>query len=357
MVWYCTRESVKTALDEAETARSNAQVDDAIEQGARSVEGLCHRPDGLAPLSATRYFDYPSRTSRAPSWRLWLGPHKATSVSQLTVGGGVTTVAASDYFLEPVNDGPPYDRIEIDLGGPASLNSGTTHQRAVAVTGIWGWTEERRSVGVLTGILAASPTATAALSWTTARIGVGDVLWINDERMFITERTFVDSTQNLQTSLTASEADVTVAVTSGAAFAVDEILLIDAERMRVIDIAGNNLIVKRAQDGSQLAAHTAPTADIYALTGVELDRAKLGTTLASHAVDAVVYRWIPPGLIATLNRAYAINVLVQERVAWARAMQAAAGEAAVEFGGRGIAKLEADVIRIYGRRARTRAIV
>lgn len=356
MVQYCTRESVKTALDEFETARSNAQIDDAIASGALAVEGLTHRPDGFAPTLATRYFDYPSRTQRAPSWRIWLNQWKAISIDTLTVEGGARTLSADEYFLEPANSGPPYDRIDINLGGAGAFGAGDTHQRAIAATGLWGWSNERRSIGALTSTLAASPTATAALSWTTARFGVGDVLFIDDEAMIIAERNFVDSTQNLGISITASEADTTVAVSTGSAFATEEILLLGAERMRIIDIIGNNLVVKRAWDGSQVAAHTSsPTTDIYALTGVELSRGELGTTVAAHAADAVVYRWVPPPPLASLNRAYALNTLLQERSGYARV--AGTGENAREFTGRGIASLEADVFKIYGRKARHRAIV
>lgn len=356
MIQYCTRESVKTALDEAETARSNAQIDDAILSGARDVEGLCNRPEyAFAPVLATRYYDYPSRTSRAPSWRLRFEDGRTViSVSAVTVDNGATTLTAGQYFLTPVNS-PPYTGLEIDLGGSGSFSSGDTYQRAIAATVLEGWTDDNVAIGALTGTLAASTSATASMTWTTARFGVGDILLIGTERMVITERTFVDSTQNLQTSVTASEADVTIAVTDGTAFAVDEIILIGAERMRVIDIAGNNLIVKRAQDGSQLDDHTATTDDVYALTGVELDRAQLGTTLAAHAAADIVYRWKPPPLLASLNRAYALNTLLQERSGYARV--AGTGENAREFTGRGIAALEADVRRVFGLKARHRAIV
>lgn len=354
-IQYCTRGSVKAALDEAETARSNAQIDDAILSGARDVEGLCNRPEyAFAPVLATRYLEYPS-TSRAPSWRLrFEGGHTLIEATAVTTDNGVTVLAADEYLFEPIDD-PPYTEIQINRAGAGAFGSSTTSQRSTAVTGIWGWSDNNVAIGELTATLAASPTATAALSWTTARFDVGDILLIDDERMVITERSFVDSTQNLQTSLTASEADVTVAVTDGTAFAVEEIILIDAERMRVIDIAGNSLIVKRAWDGSQLEEHAAPTADVYALTGVQLDRAVLGTTLSAHSAADVVYRWSPPPLLASLNRAYALNTLLQERSGYARV--AGSGENAREFTGRGIAALEADVFRVFGRKLRHRAIV
>lgn len=355
MIQYCTRESVKTALDEAETARSNAQIDDAILSGARDVEGLCNRPDyAFAPYLATRYFDWPSRYSRQPSWRLRFGGLTLISATAVTTDNGATTLTPSQYYLEPVNS-PPYTSLETNLGGSGSLSSGDTHQRAVGITGLWGWTNDNVAIGSLSANLASSHTASAALAWTTARFGVGDILLIDDERMVITDRDFVDTTQQLGADLTASESDVTVSVTDGTAFAADEIISIDGERMRVIDIIGNVLYVKRAQDGSQLAEHTATTADIYALTGVTLERAVLGTTLAAHLSAATVYRWKPPPLLTTLNRAYALNTLLQERSGYARV--AGVGESAREFTGRGIAALESDVFRTFGLKNRHAAIV
>jgi hypothetical protein len=352
--WYCTRESVKGALDEFETARSNAQIDDAIEQGARDVEGLTHR-ETFAPTLATHRYDYPSRTGRPPTWRLWLAPHSLVSLTSLTSEGGAVTLTAAQYDLLP-EGGPPYTRIEIDLGDSGSFGAGSTWQRAIAATGLWGHAPDtRRSVGSLTGNLAASIGATANLAWTTARFGVGDILVIDSERMIIRERNFVDSGQNLADALDASDADTAVGVSDGAAYAVEEIIQVGTESMRVVSITGNTLTVKRAWDGSQLAAHST-NADVYALTGVELDRAQCGTTLAAHLSGTTVDRWVPPALVATLNRAYALNTLLQERTGWNRTMQSNQ-ETRVEFTGKGIAKLERDVLQLYGQQARTRAIV
>jgi membrane protein implicated in regulation of membrane protease activity len=345
---------VKAALDEQETARSNAQIDDAIESGARDVEGLCNRPEyAFLPVLATRYFDYPSRSTRSPSWRLWLSPFTLIEATTVTTAGGTVTLTAGQYNPEPVNN-PPYTSIEINRGSTGSFDSGSTEQRSTAVAGLWGWSDNTRDVGSLTATLGASAAATASLAWTTARFGVGDILLIDDERMVIRERSFVDSTQNLAADLDADSSDVNVSVADGTAFAVEEIISIDGERMRVVDITGNTLTVKRAWDGSQLAAHTS-TADIYALTGVELDRAQLGTALAAHSSGATVSRWIAPPLLASLNRAYALNTLLQERAGYARV--AGSGENAREFTGRGIAALEKDVKAIFGIKARLRSIV
>jgi hypothetical protein len=352
MVQYCTRESVKTALDEAETARSNAQIDDAILSGARDVEGLCSRPEyAFLPVLATRHYDWPNGRGPADLLRFDDG-HTLISATAVTTDNGATTLAPSSYFLEPTNR-PPYTAISINRASAASFSSRTTSQRAIGITGTWGWADLNVRVGALTATLAAAEDAAAALTWSTARFGVGDLLLVGAERMVITERSFVDTAQALQAGIGASEADVTLQVEDGTAFAAEEIIAVGGERMRVIDVIGDVLIVKRAQDGSQLAEHDAADA-VHALTGVELARAVLGTELAEHAPAAVVYRWKPPALLATLNRAYALNTLLQERSGYARV--AGTGEFAREFTGRGIAAIEADVKQVYGVKARHRSI-
>ena len=351
-IWYTTREAVKTALDEMETARSNDAIDEAIESGARDVDGFCLQPvDGMAPLLATKRFDFPSRAQRSSNRVRFNGP-QLISATLVTSAGGTVTISPSDYILEPPNE-PPYTSIATDLSVSATFDSGATYQNAIAITGLWGWDNVTRSVGSLSSTLAASTSATASLAWTTARFGVGTVLVIDSERMVITSRSFVDSTQNLGADLAADMTATAVSVSDGTGFAVEEIINVGTERMRVVDIIGNTLTVLRAWDGSQLAAHTTG-ADVYALTGVELERAVLGTTLAAHSSAAPVSAWRPHGLLAELNRAYAINTLLQGRAGYARV--AGTGEFAREFTGRGIAAIEEDVRTVFVPQVRHRGI-
>lgn len=345
--WYCTREDVRNAVDAKDSVQSRAQIDRAVEAASRSIEGQLKRK--FYPLSATRYFDWPNRQYARP-WRLWLNQHELVSVSALVVAG--TTISASDYFLRP-DDGPPYTRIEINLASKAAFAAGSTYQRAIALTGVFGHSAEEEAVGSLAANLGAAAASTASVTWTTARIGVGDILRIDSERVIVTERTMINTAFGLQAGLTASVADRTVSVTSGAAFAVDEVLLIGSERMRVTDIAGNTLTVERAYDGTTLAAHS-NGASIYALTGVELSRGQLGTTAAAHNNGATIYRHLVPGLIKSLCVAESITLLQEEGSAYVRV--AADGETAVEGAGQGLSVLRSDARATYGRRARMRAV-
>lgn len=249
---YCTRQDVKRALDVHETARSNGQVDRAVEAASRTIEGVLHRR--FYPQLDTRFFDWPN-PQRARPWRLWLDQHELISVTTLTAGG--VTIAPSDFFLEPNGTGPPFTRLEIDLDSPAAFNSGGSHQRAIGVTGVYGYTVDEAPVGVLAEPLDASETGVDVTD--SAQIGVGDLIKVDGERMLVTGRSMLTTGQTLQTPLTASNANVTVAVTTGSAYSVDEVILLDSERMLIVDIAGNQLTVKRAWDGSVLAAHTGST--------------------------------------------------------------------------------------------------
>jgi hypothetical protein len=337
-IWYTTLEAVKGALDIAETARNNAQVRRVLDSSARTVEGQLKRR--FRPWTGTRTLRV---ISTRPAWQLPLGRYELIAATTVVSNG--VTIDPADYVLRPAAgnqdpDGPPYN--QIDLADESAWAS------EVTITGLWNYRDDEETVGALTSQLGDGADDVASVAWTTADIGTGDVLRIGDERVVVKARTWSDSGQNLGApGLTASMAGTTVEVTTGSAYAADEVILIDAEKMRVVDVAGNRLIVIRAWDGSVLAAHTAG-ADIYALTGVQLDRAQLGTTAAVHDTAAVIYRHVVPGLVAELQLAEAIALLEQELGAFGRTVRS--GESAMPIGAVGLESVRVDAARAYGRR-------
>lgn len=344
-VWYVTREEVKSALDFKYSARSDALIDRAIESASRAVEGLTHRR--FYPETDTRYFPWPNYQHASP-WRLWLDSNEVISVSALTSGG--TTIAASDFFLEPVNSGPPFNRIEIDLSSNAAFIAGATHQRAVAVTGVFGYSNDESNIGGLVASINNSQTTLVLPN--TALAGVGSVIRIGTERMIVTERRMRDSGQNLQTPLTAQQNNVTVAVQDGTTWYNGEIILLDSERMRVVDIVANNLTVIRGWDGTVLAAHTG--SDIYGLGTYVVTRGALGTTAATHTLGDNVYRWDVPGLVKEAALAESVNFMEQASSAYARV--SGSGESTSEYKGRGVDAVRMQVRETYGRKSRIRGI-
>lgn len=344
-IWYCTEEMVSSALDLAATVRNRADIARAIEAGARAVEAPECANRRFYPVDATRYFDWPSR-ALSRSERLWLDGDELISVSTVVSGG--TTIADTDYFLEPRNAGPPYDSIEIDLASSAAWSSGQqTWQRSIGITGTYGFRQRWTSVGTVAEALDDSETAVNVDGPAAVGLGVGSIMRVDSERMIVTARSVLTTGQTvITTALTAADNDVVVLVTSGAAFAIGETLLIDAERMLVEDIAGNSLIVRRALGATPLAAHATGTT-IYGYRTLTVQRAALGTVTAAHADASAVVRFEPPGLVVALNVAEAMNTLLNESSGYART--AGTGESAREYWGRSLGALRKQVRSAHGR--------
>ncbi|MBH1939043.1 hypothetical protein I5Q34_33110, partial [Streptomyces sp. AV19] len=113
------------------------------------------------------------------------------------------------------------------------------------------------------------------------------------------------------------------------------------------------LTVKRAWDGSVLAAHAA-NADIYTPRTLTVTRGALGTTAAAMSAGDDVYRWDPPGPVRELTVAEALTSLLQGQSGYARVV--GSGEAQREASGRGLRDLRESVYTSHGRKARTRAV-
>jgi len=342
--WYATRESVKTTLDVMETAQANAQVDRAIDAASRSAEGLLRRT--FYPRTETKFFAWPN-AQYARSWRLWLGMNELISVSSLTAGGA--QIPEEDFFLEPHEFGPPYDRIEIDLDSSSAFQTAGTHQRSIAITGLWGYSDDSTAVGSLAEALDASEADVDVDAATAAQVGVGSVLKAGSERFTVVGRSTLPTGQTLLSGLEHLDNDVRITVADGAAFAVDEVITVDSEKLRITDITGNTLTVTRAWDGSVLAAHTSG-ADIYAYRTLTVTRGDLGTTATPHDSGTVLYRWDPPALLNALVIAEAVVMLQQGAGGYARTTTA--GESQVPAAGRGITDLREAAKHELGRQAR-----
>lgn len=346
---YATRESVAAALDVRAIGAPRArELDRIIASASRSAEVTCHRPyGGFAPVLATRYFDWPNYSYAYP-WRLWLEEDEVVSVTTLTSGG--TVIPGSAYRLEPVNAGPPFASIEIDLAGASAFSAGSTHQRSIAVTGVFGCRDDSTPAGTVAEVLDASETDVDVSS--SAWVGVGSILKVDSERLLVTGRSLLTSGQTLQTPVGASAAEVGLAVTDGSAFTAGEVLTLDTERMMVDDIAGNALVVRRAYDGSVLASHAGST--IYAPRRLTVERGALGTTAASHLTAAPLTLFVPPSLVEQYVEAKSIDALLQRRAGYGRTV--GSGDNEREASGRALARLTDDLIAAHGRTMRTAAI-
>lgn len=176
-------------------------------------------------------------------------------------------------------------------------------------------------------------------------IDVGDTILIGTEEMFISGRAPLDTTGDLNDTLTASASDVTVTVTDGTLIKQGEVILIESERMLVESITGNDLTVQRGYDGSVLAAHSGAL-NIYAFRTLTVVRAVNGTIASSHAISTAITKYVPPADIMNYCRAKAIAMLKQGESGWTG--QIGGTEGAINLRNDGLKALEDDLVHNYG---------
>lgn len=346
---YTTRERIMRAADVKATAYLSAEIDQAMEAGARAIDRLCHRGDevrpGFAPWKGSITYDWPTLNNDS-SYRFWLNQNSLLSLTT-AVSGGVTIT--SDCLLRP-ETGPPYSWLAVDRGSNSLLKfTSGAGEESLVLTGLWGGARNVEKIST-SWTLSGSVNSSVTTMTLNAPLGVGNLIRLDDERLIITEKTWADSGQT--TSATASLTAQTLAVSDGTDFFLGEELLIDAERVLIREIAGNNLIVQRAVGGSTLAAHT--SAAVYWARSFTVERGALGTTAASHTDAAQIYVWQPPALVEQLNVAYALDQRAQESSAYARTV--GTGDSERQASGSAIRALEDRVYTAYGRKFRHRAV-
>lgn len=331
---YVTREEVYDAMDFKGSIVSARKIDSAIAAASRSIETLVDRK--FYPVIATKYFSAPSGTV------LWFEtPDMLISATTVTSGG--QTISSNDYFLEPINYGPPYNRLELDLGSDSFFNTQDTTQRQVAITGTWGYDLNLEAATVL---IASPGSSTAYVDVLDSRaVGIGNLLKINSEYLEVTEKQLTDTGLNT-TALTAQKSAETITgITAGTIFP-DEVIQIDSEQMKVKSVAGTTITVDRAFGGTTLAAHDAG-ADIYAYKRLTVSRGVNGSNAASHSSTDVVYKVTYPADIVELCLAEAVSTLQQRLSGYGRTV--GSGDNLREAKGSALAQMRSAVVKNYRR--------
>jgi len=347
--WYATREQVKFAADQQGTARSDREIDSAIEQSTDAIHELTGR-ESFAPYLGTETFDYPVSGYRGK--RLYLGARSLIELTSATVGG--VAVSTADLRLYPLT-GPPYEWVETERDSSVSWRDADTPQGAVALTGRWGHSDDRQdTIGTLTAGVDGAVTSWPVSAAAAAVLGVGSLLTCGTEMVTITGRGWTSSGQTLQTPLTTSVTNQAVVVTDGTAFTTGEWLTLDAETMVITRITGSTLIVRRAVDGSVLATHTGST--IYVQRAVTVVRGDRGSTAAAHLISAAVTMWVPPALVHGLALAEALVTLGMRQRAYTTSTPRSAGKPAVQPPGGGLPDLREQVRAAYGHGVQHRAV-
>ena len=199
--WYCTIESVKAASIGTFTPELDDAIGSYIAAASERVEHEFGRR--FIPETATKYF--PCAEPSVKDGVLYLDSEDLLAVTQLLSRAQDTPyeIVAGNYFVEPVND-PPYNRIELKEAAGVTFDGGTASQRAIAVTGRWGYCETTRAAGTLVGAL--DLTATEVVLSDGLLVGVGDTLLIDAEQVFIKARTTVPNRVTVQRNVNGTGA-------------------------------------------------------------------------------------------------------------------------------------------------------
>jgi hypothetical protein len=334
-VAYCTREQVRSALDQADTYRTNARIDAAIQAGARQVEAVTHRK--FYPTTCTRYPELRFVTGPV----LWLDQDylEMISVSSFSADG-VTYTEGDDFFLRP-DSGPPYTSLKLINLSDAAFSS---DDRGMILAGEQGASGTTRAAGALVGAFTASDTAIVVSD--SSLVGVGDLLTIGTERLNVTGKLFTTSVTTITADVAASAATRSITVADGTLLHAGEQIMLGTERLFVESITGNVVTVRRAELGSQLGAHTNGDT-VYAARLCVVERGATGTTAATHADGASIRANSPPPLVKECNLAYALVDLTQSQAAYGRVI--GAGDNQRESSGRGLQQIVDDLIANHGR--------
>lgn len=333
--------------------RADRLIKSKIDAASFGVESLTHRR--FYPELKTIRFDYPNYQYN-PSWRLSLGDNELITKDGLILQSGAVTIANANVLLRRADgkDEPPYTYLELDMDSDESFGQGSTWQEDISVTGLFGYKYDWSTAGQLAANINDSVT-TVDISPVNGFLGVevGSLLRIGDEYMTTVDRRSIDTTVDTAGTLDANPGDKLLAVTDGTAFAIDEVILIDAERMRIVDIAGNNLIVDRAYDGTVLDDHLSGL-NVFALRRFTVQRGVLGTDAAAHTSGDSASVFVYPGLVDELATAEAIVMLEQATGAYAATR--GSGESGSNPAGEALPDLRDRCYTAHGRKLRLSAI-
>lgn len=362
---YVTREEVKRALDVKASAYSYQQIDRKLNSASDTVDGLCQRH--FYPVDATYTFDWPNYQYAYP-WVLWLDQHELAAQPTLVESGFYLSqpvrFPAGSYICQPVNDGPPFTSIELRRDMTVSFGNNTTPQNDIGITGSFGYWLQTIPVGTIVSAITSAQTSVQTSAGPLAGADVGDVLFVDGERMLVTDCNFVSTgITPVSGCVTEQKSDATLVVPDGTQFSKGEILLYDSECLLVQNIIGNNILVKRAYDGTSLSTHGSSILSANRLLTV--NRGQLGTPATAHNQGAVASVNEVPGLAKEVAIATAVIGMTNEPAAYSvqttaswygsnARMNSSQREAAPGVGYQGLlAMLEQSILV---RKARTRVI-
>lgn len=331
--WYTTREEIKRAVSISGSAE-NGRIDRSIESASRAIDRLTHRR--FIPITQTRLYRWPNRLGSGDV--LWLDQDllsTAPTIKTKAQDTSPTTLGSTDYFLEPKNYYPPFNRVEINRESAAAFESGDTPQRSISIAGDWGYSQELLTITTLASSL--SSVGTTAKVADGSKVGVGHTLKVGTERIFVTDRPLSSAiSRTLSAALNANKNTVTLSLSTGTAIYAGEVIQIETEDMLVREARGNAPVVERGWDGTALSTHSSGST-LKAYRRLTVERGVNGSAAAAHSTGSTVKVYEPPFDVQQLCVAEVVAAISQERSAWGRVE--GQGDGARELSGRALGDL------------------
>jgi hypothetical protein len=374
---YCNADEAARSIDFKPGVDEAAALARALTSSAENIDGQMKRV--FYPRDAARFFDWPNQGGSgggqyADPWRLWFDQYDMVCMTGFVTGG--QSIPLNQVFLEPVNLGPPYTYMELDRSSNAAFGGNAqTPQHSLVPSGTWGYGADADQVATLAGGVNSSTQAVVLSDGSQA--GVGDLLVLGYGRgaapfpsalgyagsipPYLGERCLVTAKAPADTGLAQSGSGCTTEVDSDEALSwagagalnVGEVVVLDQEQMLVEQVIATTATVRRAWNGTTLAAHTTGV-EIWAYRSLTVARAQLGTAAGSYLSAAAVYRHRVPSLIRDLSIAETVNQVLQEGSGYARTV--GSGEAEHPAPGVSLADKWDEARTRHARKARTRAV-
>lgn len=309
-----SREAVKVAAEISGTDQ-DARVDRIIEGISDEIEKATRVY--FIPRTETRLFRWPNTHSRGTHMWLNTGLISIATLQTKAQDASPTTISSSDYFLEPQEFGPPFNRIEIDVSSNAAFEPGDTPQRSISVLGEWGYSANTRVAGAVAGAGLGTTSATEFVCSNGSLVDVGDTLLIESEKLFVSERAFaaLGSVLINDAAVTASMADNVITLDASHGVLAGETIQLEAEQLYVISVATNDITVIRAFNGTILAAHADDT-PVQTNRTLTVTRGQNGSTAATHADTTVISKYIPEMSVVNLALDASVAKYHQESAGW-----------------------------------------
>lgn len=240
----------------------------------------------VIPVTETRTFDGTGRTDKVLSM-------PCLAITALALDG--TAITSTQYDLYPLNrwwQNGPRTRLAVDKDA-TELSVWTCERDVISITGRWGLYEESVSIGAtVQNSTSLSSSATGLLVNNGALVSPGMNLLIESEQVLVEATgTATDSTANTSEALDATEEEIDL--TDGTLVNVGEVIKVDHEQMKVLDIKGNTAVVVRGWNSTTKNTHTIST-DVYVYRTYTIKRGVNGTTAAAHNNGTAISRYLAP---------------------------------------------------------------